>query len=148
MKDCTFAYKEYLFDTHCGYDQLWLHALASVIDKQITKDEWLESAQKRFLTEVEAHSGLLYLKLDNIIDDDPNREAKLIELSKQAYGELQTLYPESIPEEEANNIIGSVGNFIQDVPTKNILEVGALFIKLLQGDVTSDPRFTPVTWDI
>lgn len=141
MLDCTFAYKGYCFDTSCGFDQLWLHSLVSVIDAQDVKDAWLEKARDYFCLQIEAHMGFLYLKLDYWIEEDSTREARLIEISKQAYDRLRTLYPGYIPRGVANEISESTGTFARDVSTEDILEVGELFIKLLEGNVDSDPRF-------
>jgi hypothetical protein len=122
-----------------GALEVWLIMLVKEIDSQHGPLAWILALREQWFVQATCGSvGCIATFLDDYATSG-DRIDQLIALSEQAMFRLSQ-YGDSISKDDLNNLPHQEGSFWErDVEIDKFKRVGRCFLKLLRGELTSDP---------
>jgi hypothetical protein len=123
--------------------EVWLHFLASEIDRLPSPSEWHYQLRDHWYQQAQSGAvGCLWAGLDDFIATNEQVIAS-IQLCEAALRTLAS-YGDVIPQAYLNAIASEGIEWSRDVPVDFFSRVGHAFIQLLRGELTTDAATSPV----
>jgi hypothetical protein len=125
--------------------EVWLHLLAREVDQSVRAPDWLRDAGRTW-REVASIGliGCISAELDERLTD-PERTRVVVELAERTLAWLRA--QGQVLSAAVLDSLGTGGegsHFTVDVETGVFVRVGETFIRLLQGELRTDARTSPV----
>jgi hypothetical protein len=126
-----------------GSLEVWLHFLATEIDRIPTPSPWLQRLRDHWYEQAQSGAvGCLWVGLDDFITRDAQVD-EIILLCEAALGTLGS-YGSVIPQTYLNSIASEGSSWARDVEVTAFARIGHAFIQLLRGELTTDAATAPV----
>ena len=125
--------------------EIWLHLLAREVDQSVPAPDWLQDAA-RFWREIASIglTGCICAELDERLTD-PERIRVVVDVAERTLVWMRVQGP--VLSAALLNSLGTGGEgsiFPRDVDTGVFARVGEAFIRLLQGELRTDARTSPI----